>query len=253
MPPDPMPWRAIDAAAVSAPAGPGAPVDGPERPRLLMTVIVLAAAVAVAVIAVVAMLPTSGSASTVVVDGGAPLAIAGSSARSTAGEPSSSGSARTGEVVVEIVGAIARPGVYHLPRGARVADLVTMAGGFAARVDVAGVSRAINQAAVLVDGTQIRVPSRDDPAPVGAGGGGSTGSGGAIGSPATGHPTGPVDLNRATSAELDALPGIGPVTAAKIIAARETTPFASVDDLLARKLVGQKTFDGLRDLVTVDR
>jgi competence protein ComEA len=86
------------------------------------------------------------------------------------------------------------------------------------------------------------VPSRDDAVggSAGPGGGSGGGPGGAL-----------VDLNSATEAELEALPGIGPATAAKIIASRETTRFATVQDLRDRKLVGQKTFDGLKDLVTV--
>jgi len=101
----------------------------------------------------------------------------------------------------------------------------------------------------VADGDRIVIPSRDDPSappagPVAGGTGGSSTAGG-------GSVSGPIDLNRATAAELDSLPGIGPITAAKIIAAREEKPFASVDDLRTRKLVGPSTFEKLRDLVVV--
>jgi competence protein ComEA len=87
------------------------------------------------------------------------------------------------------------------------------------------------------------VPSRDDAAATApAGSGGGTGAGGGAGR---------IDLNRGTEAELESLRGIGPATAAKIIASRSETPFKTVDELLQRKLVGQKTFDAIKALVTV--
>jgi competence protein ComEA len=150
-------------------------------------------------------------------------------------------------LVVDVAGAVLRPGVYHLPAGSRVADAIAAAGGFGPRVD-APATQALNLAAPLADGAQVRVPSRDDAAGRGAASPG-TGSGTASGSGAASG--GPVDLNTATSAELDALPGIGPVTAGKIIASREERPFSAVDDLKTRKLVGTSVFAKLAGLVTV--
>jgi competence protein ComEA len=156
-------------------------------------------------------------------------------------------------LVVDVAGAVLHPGVYHLQAGSRVADAITAAGGFGPRVD-APAAQALNLAAPLTDGVQVRVPSRDDPpaggaASRGASAGSASGGTGVAG--AAGAGGGQVDLNTATSTQLDTLPGIGPATAAKIIASREERRFVAVDDLQTRKLVGASTFAKLAGLVTV--
>jgi competence protein ComEA len=154
----------------------------------------------------------------------------------------------SGAVVVDVAGAVLRPGVYHLAAGSRIGDAIAAAGGYSPRVAAEIVGRSLNLAAVVHDGDLIVVPSRDDPT---AGSSSATGGGGSGGGGAGSAGGAPIDLNRASAEALDALPGIGPVTAAKIIASRTDAPFASVDDLLSRKLVGQKVFDQIKALVTV--
>jgi competence protein ComEA len=200
----------------------------------------VAALVAVASFLIAAGSGTGGS---VEVGGGSTALAAGP--RSTGAAPVAADAEAV--VVVEIVGAVARPGVFRLSVGARVGDLVDAAGGFGPRVDTARAGT-LNLAAVLKDGDQVRVPSRDDVTATAAPAVDPGTKGGSGAGPGT---SAPVDLNRATSAELVALPGIGPVTAAKIIASREAAgPFATIEDLRTRKLVGEKTFEQLKPLVT---
>lgn len=149
-----------------------------------------------------------------------------------AGEVSGSG-APSSRVVVDVVGAVRRPGLYRLPPRARIADAVTRAGGSTAKADLAQV----NLAAPLADGEQIVVPRRGDSTPSSA-------------STAAGSSSAPIQLSTATLAELDSLPGVGPVTAQKILAYRqEHGAFHSVDELDAVPGIGPKRLDQLRDLV----
>lgn len=137
-------------------------------------------------------------------------------------------------VVVDVVGAVRRPGLYRLAHGSRIADAVTRAGGATSKADLAQV----NLAAPLADGEQVVVPRRGPAGAVGAGGssGGTT--------PA------PVQLSTATLEQLESLPGVGPVMAQKILDYRQAHgAFQSVDELDAVPGIGPKRLDQLRDLV----
>lgn len=145
-------------------------------------------------------------------------------------------------LVVDVEGAVARPGLVYVPVGGRVGDALSLAGGLAPDADLAATAETLNLAQVVTDGLKIVVPAIGDARPVDTQAGPSADE--APGS-------GPVDLNHATEASLDALPGVGPATIAKIVAAREEAPFRSVDELRSRGIVGEATFARLRDLVTV--
>lgn len=144
-------------------------------------------------------------------------------------------------VVVHVAGAVQAPGVYRLAAGARVIDAVQAAGGLTADSN----ADAVNLAAVLADGERVYVPRLGEVAPVVVSGGPGSGTG-------TSSPAGPVNLNTATADDLDALPGVGPATAATILAYRDQHgPFASVEDLADVRGIGPAKLDALRGLVTV--
>ncbi|MEZ5204065.1 MAG: helix-hairpin-helix domain-containing protein [Acidimicrobiales bacterium] len=160
----------------------------------------------------------------------------------------------TAEVVVQAAGAVRSPGLYRLAPGARVDDLVRAAGGLAEDAD----PDRINLASPVADGERVWIPPLgvDEVPDVVAGRGGSgsvpeVASG--TGDPAAGEPASElIDLNVADAAALDSLPGVGPATASAIIAYRESSgPFASVDDLLEVRGIGDAKLEQLRPLVTV--
>jgi competence protein ComEA len=141
-------------------------------------------------------------------------------------------SAPRATIFVNVVGAVRRPGLYRLREGSRVAAAVARAGGPTRRAQM----ELVNLAALVSDGEQIVVPRR--------------GAVGVAGSSESGVPGGPVHLNSATLEQLDALPGVGPVTAQKILAYRqEHGAFGSVDELDAVPGIGPARLEQLRELV----
>jgi competence protein ComEA len=132
-------------------------------------------------------------------------------------------------VVVDVAGAVRRPGVYHLPAGSRVVDAIERAGGAAGGALLEG----INRAARLADGQQVMVPAR------GAGGAGASGAGA--------PEDGPISLGSATAEQLEDIDGIGPVTAGKIVEYRDQHGgLSSVDQLDRVSGIGPATMESLR-------
>jgi competence protein ComEA len=165
-------------------------------------------------------------------EGGSGDAVAAASGGAAAGD-SSGGfaiSGQAGDLVVDVTGAVARPGVYRLPAGARVNDAVGRAGGATGRAQL----EAVNLAARLADGQQVVVPERGPAGTV-------VGVGGAA-------EDGPISLGTATVEELDTIDGIGPVTAADIVEFRDQHGgLASVDQLDQISGIGPATMEALRE------
>ena len=142
-------------------------------------------------------------------------------------------------IFVDIEGAVVKPGLYKLPQGSRIQDAFVVAGGLSASADRNFVSKNINLAIKLSDGAKIYIPAKGE-----AVGGSSVLSG----SSQTGGGGDLVNINTGSQVQLEALPGIGPVTAQKIISGR---PYGSVDELFNRKIVGSKVFGQIKDRTTV--
>jgi competence protein ComEA len=231
----PPPWRVLETPSTDASPRPTAAEPAPASaiPSAVKVAAIGAAALVFVVVAVV--VAVAGGNGDVRIDGGSAMPVASASG----GPASPSADAGGAELVVEIVGAVPKPGVYRLPPGSRLVDLLRSAGGYGPRVDTARAEQDLNLAAPIKDGDHVRVPSRDDEI------------GEAVPSSAASAGGALLDVNTATQAQLEELPGVGPVTAQKIITAREEAPFGAVEELRSRGVLGEKTFEKLRPLLTV--
>lgn len=155
-------------------------------------------------------------------------------------DPAASSGAPGGIIFVHVLGAVRRPGLFELRDGARVMDVVAAAGGLIDTADPAGV----NLARIVGDGEQLYIPQLGEAQPGAPPGAAPGTAGGATG--------GKVNLNTATAAELDILPRIGPAMAQRILDYRDANGrFSSVDDLRNVTGIGDKTFESLKELITI--
>jgi competence protein ComEA len=150
--------------------------------------------------------------------------------------PAAAVTSRGAEVVVHVAGAVVSPGVYRLSDGARTVDAITAAGGGRGDADLGRV----NLAAKLSDGLRVYVPAVGETAtPI-------------VGGPSDPAEQGPINLNAATVEQLDDLPGVGPATAAAIVAyRRDHGPFSSVEQLLEVRGIGPSKLEQIRSMVVV--
>jgi competence protein ComEA len=150
-------------------------------------------------------------------------------------------------LIVDVRGAVNKPGVYSLTTGSRVQDALALAGDVLANAD----TRTLNLARKLIDGEQIYVPQIGEAPPAPASTASSSRASGAR-TPTASAPIGKINVNTATLDELDKLPGIGPSIAQRIIDYRtQNGEFKKIDDLKKVRGIGDALFDQIKDLVTL--
>ncbi len=142
------------------------------------------------------------------------------------------GTVTTQEISVDIAGAVNQPGVYQFKSGARLSEAIAAAKGLSSKVDLSWVAKNLNLASKLSDEQKIYVPFQGEAV---------------LGSSKTS--TGLININTANATELDTLPGVGEVTAGKIIANR---PYEKIEDLKTKKAVGNATFEKIKGLISVN-
>ncbi|MDO8460856.1 MAG: ComEA family DNA-binding protein [bacterium] len=156
--------------------------------------------------------------------------------------PSASAKEQAQTIIIDVEGGVVKPGVYKLPKDSRVQDAFIAAGGLSFEADREWVAKNINLATKLADGAKLYVPktgesvSQSGTAPLRQGFAGQAGI------------VGTININTASESELDSLPGVGPATVDKIISGR---PYGSIEELLEKKVVGQKVFENIKDKISL--
>lgn len=143
-------------------------------------------------------------------------------------------------IVVDVSGSVVRPGVYQLRSGSRVEDAMVSAGGLDADADSAWVAAHINRAAVLTDGQKIYIPYDGEKEITSHNDTSYNNSDSSI----FGVELERISINTSLQSQLETLPGVGPVTASKIISNR---PYSSVEDLKTQKVIGEKLFESIKN------
>lgn len=157
--------------------------------------------------------------------------------KSVAVESTSVGSLKTKTLLVDISGAVVKPGVYELPDDSRIQDVLISADGLDPNADRNYVARSINLAQKITDGQKIYVPFKNEvPSSVTSGGTGDVNEGGIV------------SINAASASQLDVLVGVGPVTAQKIISGR---PYSDINELVTKKIVSKNEFDKIKGDISI--